>query len=173
MNITVRISRGFHASLVEDLERPHAFAYERVGWIFAKQAEAMSSHLLLLPVAYEPVDDDNYIADPAVGACFNATAIRAALQRCRSKGLSCLQVHLHNHRGETDFSGVDCQTIDELAPPFRSVAPGLAHGGLVLSRDSATVRIWLPGSLKPARSRVVIVGFPMHFAQETYAARAL
>lgn len=173
MNITVRIPRGFHASLVEDLERSHKFAYERVGWIFAKQAEATPGHLLLLPVAYEQVDDDNYIADRDVGACFNATAIRAALQRCRSTGLSCLQVHLHNHRGETNFSGVDCKTIDELAPSFRSVAPGRAHGGLVLSRDSATGRIWVPGYTKPVRSRAVIVGFPMHLAQEAYVERAL
>jgi len=169
MNLTIRIPRAFHSRLVHDLERPHDFAFERVGWIFARQASADNNNALLFPVAYEPVADENYVEDDDVGARFNAAAIRAALQRSRSSSLSCLQVHLHNHHGETDFSGVDCKTIDELAPSFRN----LAHGGVVLSRDSATGRIWVPGATRSLRPRIVIVGFPMHAAREGHVARAL
>ncbi len=166
MSVVVRIRREFHAALVSDLQRQHPIAHERVGWIFAKHALAGREESLLFPVEYKPVEDENYVPDRSVGACFNATAIRAALQHSRSTGLSCLQVHLHDHSGHTGFSGIDIATIDELAPSFRSIAPATVQGGLVLSRDSATARIWLPGLAKPARSRVVIVGFPMRLVPE-------
>lgn len=165
MTVTLRMRRDFHEMLVADLERRHPVAAERVGWVFAKQAEAAPDRLLLLPVAYEPVRDEDYLVEEWVGACFNTSAIRAALQRSRSSGWCCLQTHLHDHHGTTSFSSTDIKTIDELAASFRVVAP-VAHGGLVLSRDSATARIWLPRGSAPVRSRAVIVGFHMHFGPE-------
>ena len=163
MRIEIRMRRDFFEAMVADLGRAHPIAYERVGWVFAKQTAASPNDILLLPVEYAPVADDDYVDDCRVGAKFNATAIRSAMQRSRASGLTCLQVHLHAHQGHTSFSGVDCRTIDDLKNSFRVVAPNVTHGGLVLSHDSATVRIWLPGEKAPAPARVVIVGFPMRF----------
>ena len=112
MSVTIRIPRRFHERLVLDLERRHEFAYERVGWIYARQANIGNDHILLIPTEYEGVLDENYVENEGVGACFNAAAIRTALQRARSTKLTCLQVHLHNQNGETDFSSIDCRTID-------------------------------------------------------------
>lgn len=164
MLVTIRLLRSFHSRLVADLERRHSFAYERVGWIFAKQTISSAGRLLLFPVEYRAVDDQDYLVDDSVGACFNTSSIRAALQRCRDTGMSCLQVHLHDHVGCPNFSRTDIGTIDKLAPSFGAVAASVGHGGLVLSRDSATARVWLTGSKTPARSRVTLVGFPMHLA---------
>jgi hypothetical protein len=163
MRIEVRMRREFFAAMVADLDRSHPIAHERVGWVFAKQTIASAKDTLLLPVEYAPVADEDYVEDCRVGAKFNATAIRSAMQRSRASGLTCLQVHLHGHQGHTAFSGVDCRTIDDLANSFRVVAPNVAHGGLVLSHDSATARIWLPGEKAPAPARAVIVGFPTRF----------
>ena len=163
MRIEIRLLRQFFEAMVGDLARPHPVAYERVGWVFAKQTTATPDDILLLPVDYIPVADEDYVEDGAVGARFNANAIRAAMQRSRATGLTCLQVHLHDHEGHTAFSSVDRKTIDELVNSLRVVAPKVAHGGLVLSRDSATVRIWLPGVAKVTASRAVIVGFPVRF----------
>jgi hypothetical protein len=163
MRVEVRMRRDFVRSIVADLRRRHPVAYERVGWIFAKQTRASAEDLLLLPLDYVPVADDDYLPDSGVGASFNATAIRAALQRSRTSGLSCLQIHMHDHHGQTAFSSVDCRTIDKLAWSLRVVAPDVPHGGLVLSQDSATARIWLPEAREHTPSRVVLVGFPMGF----------
>jgi hypothetical protein len=165
MKVTLRIRRDLHSALLADLERPHATAAERVGWIFAKQASADAGRLLLFPVAYEAVADDDYVADDCVGARFNASTIRAALQRSRAMGWSCLQTHLHDHSGETSFSWTDIRTIDDLAASFRRVNP-VPHGGVVLTRDSATVRVWLPEEAAPTTAHAVIVGWPMHFGPE-------
>jgi hypothetical protein len=166
MIVTIRCPRAFHAALVADLERRHEFAYERVGWVFAKSSSVAPDGTLLFPVEYVPVKDSDYVKDDAVGACFNTASIREALQHARNTGLSCLQTHLHDHRGHTSFSRVDVKTIDNLAPSFRAMAPKVPHGGLVLSRDSATARLWLPGSPASTTARVVLVGFPMLFARE-------
>ncbi len=163
MRVEVRVRREFFEAMAADLRRAHAFAYERVGWVFAKQTLPSTEDLLLLAVDYVPVADEDYLEDSHVGARFNAATIRSAMQRSRAAGMSCLQVHLHDHQGHTSFSSVDCRTIDELATSLRVVAPTLAHGGLVLSDDSATARIWLPDADKHSPSRVVIVGFPMRF----------
>lgn len=161
MSVIVRIRRDFFGTMATDLLRPHAIAGERVAFVFARHATAGPDEQLLFPVEYVPVRDEDYIADDFVGARFGTAAIRGALQRSRTTGLSCLQTHLHDCFGPTDFSGVDRTTIDELAKAFRSVAPSVPHGGLVLSRDNARARIWLPGDSQPTRTRVTIVGFPL------------
>jgi len=165
MMVTIRCPRAFHSSLVADLERKHEFAYERVGWVYAKVSSASRDATLIHPVEYVPVKDEDYLPDDNVGASFNTATIRAALQHSRNTGLTCLQTHLHDHRGHTNFSRVDVRTIDNLAPSFRAMAPNVPHGGLVLSRDSATARLWLPGEASAITPRVVLVGFPMLFAR--------
>lgn len=166
MRVTVRIQRNFFGALIKDLQRPHAIAGERVGFLFAKEADATPEERLLFPIEYEPVRDEDYLATNSVGASFNTSAIRSALQRSRTSGWSCLQVHMHDHDGHTGFSAVDRKTIDELAASLRVVAPRASHGGVVFSRQSATARIWVPGVTEPAVSRVVIVGFPMRLGPE-------
>jgi hypothetical protein len=161
MNVHVRMQRSFFDLVVDDLSRPHSFAAERVGFVFAERALAGSGHCLLFPVDYKSVQDDAYIPDNDVGVCFGTSAIRDALQTARTTGMSCLQVHLHDHSGQTHFSAVDVKTIDQLAVSLAAVAPQGFHGGLVFSRDNATARIW--DAEKPrsrADARVSIVGFP-------------
>lgn len=163
MRIEVRLRRKFFETMVADLRRPHPVAYERVGWVFAKQTVASPHDILLFAVDYAAVAEEDYLEDNRVGASFNATAIRAAMQRSRATGLACLQVHLHDHHGHTAFSSVDIRTIDKLTSSLRVVAPEIAHGGVVLSHDSATTRIWLPQTEHHTPSRATIVGFPMRF----------
>jgi hypothetical protein len=165
MKVTVKMRREYHKVLVSDLERSHAFAAERVGFLFAKVAAAGVDHLLLFPVAYQPVRDEDYVPDESAGATFNTVAIREALQRARSEKLSALQIHMHDHDGRPRFSRTDRKTIDELARSFGVVSPAQAHGGLVLSRDSGSARVWLRGSPEPAPARVVTVGFPCDFGR--------
>lgn len=162
MRVEVRIQRRFFEAMIADLRRSHPIAFERVGWVFAKRVVS-NGDILLLASEYTAVAEDDYVEDHLVGARFNTTAIRSAMQRSRATGLSCFQVHLHDHRGQTSFSGIDIRTIDDLTNSFRVVAPDVPHGGIVLSSDSATARVWLPDTKRHTPSRVVIIGFPMCF----------
>jgi hypothetical protein len=166
MNLVVRIRRAFFDGLLADLRRPHPFAFERAGFLFAKRSDVSPSEAILFPVEYRAINDDDYVPDDTVGVTFNTASIRGALQRARSSREACLQVHVHEHRGVPHFSGVDVRTIDDLSRALRVVAPGQAHGGLVLSQDFISGRIWTPDGSKLARTRVTIVGFPFTLGPE-------
>lgn len=146
--------------VAHDLERLHRFAHERVGFVFLRYARAAKGALLMAS-DYEPVVESDYIEDDSVGARINSRAIRAALQRALTTGESVLHVHSHAHLGPPSFSHVDLRALSDLIPSFASVVPGVAHGGLLLSRNCATGRVWLPGTREPVAARVMVVGFPM------------
>ncbi|HEY9722313.1 MAG TPA: hypothetical protein V6D47_09875 [Oscillatoriaceae cyanobacterium] len=143
-----------------DLERPHAHAYERVGFLLLRRSQSDVS-TILQGVVYLPVADEHYIVSQDVGAIINANAIRAAMQAALSDAWSVLHVHLHNHGGRPHFSPTDFRSLSELVPSFFGVAPG-PHGALVFSRNKAACLIWTEPSARPEpASRVMIVGFPM------------
>ncbi len=145
-----------------DLERRHPFAAERVGFVFARMGNQGAGELQVLPTSYAPVPDANYIEDSEVGARIDSTAIRAAMQTVLGQQLGAFHVHMHDHRGQPRFSRVDLADYPALVRSFQNVAPGLAHGALLLSEDSCECLVWLPGGSRPSpRGRIIIVGNPM------------
>src|SRR2546423_2783149 len=49
------------------------------------------------PYKYEPIRDDQYIADETVGARFDSSSIREAMQVALAEHSSAFHVHLHTH----------------------------------------------------------------------------
>jgi hypothetical protein len=127
-----------------DLARPHAFAYERVGFLTAGVARA-ENDLLLLARVYRPVADEDYVPDPTVGVKIGGPAMRKALQLAYQPRSALLHIHTHGGRGRPDFSGVDLRSGGEFVPGFFHTVPRMPHGMLVLSDDSATGMLWLSG----------------------------
>jgi hypothetical protein len=126
----------------QDLERPHAFAAERVGFISIRAANA-GANLLLLAHGYHPVDDDDYVNDPSVGAMMGQEAIRKALNIALLQPVGMIHVHMHGHKGVPGFSGIDLSEQLSFIPDFFKVRKGMPHGAMVLSHDKAAARIWL------------------------------
>src|SRR4051812_30002135 len=77
--IRLRIPKALLDSIVRDLERPHSFAFERIGFLCCREA-ATASGDVLLAYRFEPINDDQYIDDDSVGACFDSSAIRFGMQ---------------------------------------------------------------------------------------------
>jgi hypothetical protein len=145
-----------------DLQRPHDFAYERVGFMFCKESK-IPSGILLLPYRYEPVRDDQYIADETVGARFDSSSIRGAMQIALAEGSSAFHVHVHGHKGIPGFSGTDSREMQALMPCFVNVRPDRVHGALVLSQDSAIAKVWSVGRSPGQQIRITFVGATMKF----------
>jgi hypothetical protein len=124
-----------------DLRRRHAFAAERVGFLFAGVAWSESG-IVLLCRDYMPVADEDYVDDPRVGAMMGESAIRKALQHAMQTRSAALHVHEHGHRGRPGFSGIDIRENAKFVPDFFKVAPFVPHGALVLSQDSAAGQFW-------------------------------
>ena len=106
MNIRFKITSALLATVRIDLRRPHPFARRLVGFIAAGLAAA-HDQLLILAREYRPVRDDEYLADPSVGAMMSAEAIRRARQWAINDRVAIFHVHTHGGRGVPGFSGVD------------------------------------------------------------------
>lgn len=166
MKIQFKITSQLLLEVRQDLAREHRFAAERVGFIGCRVA-SMGGGLLVLAERYDPVEDDDYLDDPHVGAMMGPDAIRKALQFAYNDQISMFHVHLHGHRGRPWFSRLDLSENAKFVPDFWNVRPELPHGALVLSLDSAAGLCWMPGSPRPARiTEFTVVGAPMELMRD-------
>lgn len=157
---TLRMPRALLEQMRADLHRPHAFAAERVGFLLARKDESADGSLLLA-WHYEPLQEDEYLQDPCVGARINRQAIRRMLGHALA-GESVFHVHLHEHRGVPGFSSVDEENLQDLIPSFCATAAQTPHGALLLSKDAGVAKYWRAGQdgARPV-SRITIVGSPL------------
>jgi hypothetical protein len=141
MNIRFKITTALLTTIRIDLQRPHPFAHERVGFISAGLAGA-HDNLLILAREYRPVRDEEYLRDPRVGAMISDQAIRRARQWAMDERVAIFHVHTHGGRGVPGFSGVDKSENAKFIPNFVSVAPQCVHGAIVLSDDAGFGQVW-------------------------------
>lgn len=160
----VRLVRGLYDRVLEDLMRPHPYAYERVGFLSAKLGTAANGLRLVLLTDYHPVPDHQYVKDSTCGARINSDAIREAMQRVLDAGVGTFHVHLHEHRGAPRFSSTDSDETPRVVAGLRTVGPSAPHGMLLLSENQAEAWVWLPGEAEHTRAaRIIVVGRPMGF----------
>jgi molybdopterin/thiamine biosynthesis adenylyltransferase len=165
--IKIKIPIGIHRRVMEDLRRPHPFAHERVGFLFSKQVE-LEDCLIIFITEYHPVADKNYVRDSSVGAMINSTAIREAMQTVLDKSCGCFHVHLHAHTGVPSPSGVDRESLPNVVESFSNIDSSLAHGILILSRDSVYASIKTNRQKRFVNPELIsIVGYPMNFVLGT------
>lgn len=162
--VMVRLARGLYDRVLEDLRRPHPFAYERIGFLSARLGTAADGQRLVLLTDYHQVPDHQYVKDSGCGARINSDAIREAMQRVLDTGAGSFHVHLHEHRGAPGFSGTDADETPRVVAGLRTVGPSSSHGMLLLSDDRAEAWVWLPGEAEHTRAaRITVVGRPMGF----------
>lgn len=151
----------------EDLQRPHAHAAERVGFVSCRFG-ASEQGLLILAHGYHPVADEHYEYDPMVGARFSSAALRSAFQLALSNEVGIFHVHLHDHRGLPRPSSVDRREWAKFVPNFWHVQPDLPHGALLFSRDRLNGWCWYPREHTPlAISRFTLIDQQLVFWEVT------
>ncbi|MBL8799390.1 MAG: hypothetical protein JNM56_36240 [Planctomycetia bacterium] len=162
MNVRLRLTRQLYDQVRRDLLRPHPFAAERVGFLFARLGNVGTAAPLVCFTAYRPLADERYIDDPHSGARIDSQAIRAAMQQVIDRGEGAFHMHMHAWPGKPHFSPMDRNELPRLIPSFQAVGPGCAHGLLLLSHDACAAEVWLPGSKRSVEAaRISVVGFPM------------
>ena len=145
-----------------DLVRPHEFAAERVGFFVCRAAHLSPNGTVILAHDYKPVEDEDYVDDPTVGAMMGPSAIRKALEFALNNNVGMFHVHLHEHTGRPRFSRIDTRESAKFVPDFWNVRPEMPHGALVASRDNLYGMCWYPGISGPTEiSEFVVVGSPM------------
>jgi hypothetical protein len=160
--IGLRIPADLYARIEADLDRPHAFASERVGFLLTRPDECNAPISIILALDYWPVPDNDYVKDYSVGARIGSQAIRSAMQKSLDGNSGAIHVHKHHCYGKPNYSDDDWDGWNRLLPSFRTFLPKLSHGVLVLSLGSAAGLIWRDGRKKPlALDKISIVGFPI------------
>lgn len=158
----IRIPHSLHQAVASDLKRAHAFAFERVGFLFAAQGTTPNGQVLLAK-EYMSISDDLYLDMPSVGAAISGEAIRQALQRALRLGASAFHIHAHEGTGIPFPSRVDQQGYAKMIPSFSAIMPTVPHGAIILSDDNALGLTWLPGASQPTTMPIRIIGFPFGF----------
>lgn len=162
MKIHFKIVRDLLEEVRLDLERPHEFAAERVGFLSCRAGNLPDGGMILLAHSYHPVSDEDYLDDPSVGAMMGPGAIRKAMEYAYNNPVGMFHVHMHDHGGVPAFSRIDRSESRKFVPDFWHVRPKMPHGAIVLSRDSAVGRCWIPGSSRTvAIDKITVVGAPI------------
>jgi len=161
MKSTLRISASMMKIIKTDLARKHAFAAERVGFLFAGASDLGTEQPLLLARDYVPVKDEHYIRDFRVGAQIDANAIRSVRERILARQESAFHVHAHLGRGMPGLSRTDIAQLPPVVQSFATTGPALPHGLVLLSEDSVTSFVWMPGQTAAIIGGVVVVGMPL------------
>jgi len=162
MRIVFKLTKQLLEEVHAQLERPHPFAFERVGFLLCRVGLLDDGGAVILAHGLHAVADEDYVDDQSVGAMMGPSAIRKALQAAYNQQTSMFHIHVHSHRGRPRFSGIDERETAKFVPDFWNVQPDLPHGAIVFSEDSACGRCWMPGMDAPVDiSQFSVVGVPM------------
>lgn len=163
MNVHFKITRGLLQGISADLLRPHPYAAERVGFLFARRGTIDENNLLILASDYLCLPDHLYIDDPSVGARINSEAIRNVFQKVMDTGMSAIHVHSHDFSDHPGFSRTDEKSLSRLIPALHNVNPTIPHGAIVLGRTGIAGTLWLSQNHRKAISQVSVIGYPCQF----------
>lgn len=153
----VRIPEVLLDRIVADLRRPHAFAYERVGFAVVGTSLSRGHDPIYCVNDYIPVAEDGYARSRDAAATINSTAIRTALQLAIDTRQCIVHVHSHDFSERPGFSHIDEADHDGLVRSFRNLGLNRPYGFLLLGDGGFLFRIWTPGEDRYVDSRLVTV----------------
>jgi hypothetical protein len=160
MNPITKIPRALLLVALTDLERPHPFAGERLGFFsFRQSLDGLEP--LLLCFEYHSIPDGQYIEDDSVGGRIGGEAIQAAMSRAYNTGAGQLWVHTH---GRTDMPGVsptDRESGPKVVQSCANAQPKMLHAWAVISEQGICGQVRnLDGAFHPLL-RLAVIGWPM------------
>lgn len=161
--IIIRIPNILLDQIINDLQRPHEFAYERVGFVGSRHKVLSSSTTIVFMTEYFPVKDEQYLRDAEVGARINSSAIREGLQRVVDNRFGSFHAHYHSFsKNIPEFSVTDMEDNPEIIKSFGYADKSQTHGMIVFGKNGMNALVKLPGDaeLKQA-TKIVGVGYPM------------
>jgi molybdopterin/thiamine biosynthesis adenylyltransferase len=163
VQVKVKIPRRLFDAAISDLNRPHDFASERVGFFSTKTTRA-ADVLLVHCISYHSIADNQYLRDRSVGARIGPKAITDAMERC-VEGVGQLHVHAHGGRDTPAPSHTDNKELPGVARSFWNVQRAQVSGWGILTSDSAWMSAFISAdSDGETECDIVIVGSPLTLA---------
>lgn len=161
----LRLPKCLYEAMTQDLNRPHPYASERVGFFSTSTISAGEHFDIITITGYHVIPDDEYINDRSVGAKINTQAIRSAMERIIQTGNGCLHVHLHSHDGKPTPSGTDLKSLPDISRSFLNANPETVCGYLIISNDNFFCSVYEENKKNPVKvDQMTIIGNPMNFS---------
>ena len=164
MKVALKMTRRLIDHTLAELNRPHAYAAERVGFLACRRVTSKGC-VTLLGYEYMPVADAHYVRDLTCGARIDGRAIRAAMERSIADKCSLVHVHTHGSYGQPEPSHTDKKELPGIAESINNVVPNANHGWIVLSGDGVTGEIIMQDKKLGIIRDLRIVGEPMLLPQ--------
>lgn len=160
--IQIRIASVVYAAMQKDLERPHEFAYERVGFLLTRSIKVAFGTEIIVATGYLPVADEDYVQDKSVGAKISSEAIRKIMQVMFDKKCGCFHVHKHEGWGKPYPSYTDKESLPALAKSLSGISGMHSTGFLILSDNSFFANAFVDKAQTPSLvTNFSVVGSPM------------
>jgi len=160
MSALVKITRALLHVALNDLERPHPFAAERLGFFSFRQSGHPKNPQILC-YDYHPIPDDHYVRDRTVGGRIGGAAIQAAMLRGYREKAGQLWVHMHGRVGNPGASGTDRREGPRVVQSCANLYPDSMHGWAVISEDGITGEAKDRDGILVSLDRLAVVGWPM------------
>jgi hypothetical protein len=161
MHCKLKIPSMLLQEALADLNRPHGFAAERVGFFSTRKSTAADIQIIHC-VGYHSVSDVHYIRDNSVGVRIGSGAITEAMSRCAVDHVGQLHVHSHGGRGVPRASATDLAELPAVGRSLWNVNRSSASGWAILSNDSgwASLREERRGE-RVLEPQVAVIGYPL------------
>lgn len=160
MKTLVKIPRKLLFEALDDLERTHPLASERLGFFSFRQSTQGLSPILLCH-DYHAIPDEHYLPDRTCGGRIGAEAIRAAMGRAYREHAGQLWVHTHGRQGNPTGSAQDLRDGPKIAQSIANAQPKTFHGWAVVSEDGICGEATATDGSKHGLSELAVVGWPM------------
>ncbi len=160
MNPIAKISRPLLLAALADLERPHPFAGERLGFFSFRQSLDAAEPLLIC-FEYHSIPDDQYVEDHSVGGRISGEAIQAAMGRAYNTGAGQLWVHTHGRDGMPGISPTDLESGPKVVQSCANAQPNALHAWGVISEQGICGQVRSRDGAFHPLLRLAVIGWPM------------
>ena len=163
--VHIKIPKVLLDTIKIDLERHHAYAFERVGFCYGTSTKINAFEWVVIINNYMPVRDENYIKTNEVGARINSKAINEAFQYAFTNKHGLFHIHTHNFKtGLPQFGTDDLESGNELMLSFQNYVTEQLHGIIVLSKNSINAKVLLPAKNNLEKvDQISIIGLKIIF----------
>lgn len=162
IKIQLRTTSSMYKAMHNDLDRPHEFAYERVGFLLTRSMKVAFGTEIIVAVGYVPVADEDYVQDNSVGAKISSEAIRKIMQLMFDQKCGCFHVHKHEGFGKPYPSYTDKESLPALSKSLSGISGIHSTGFLILSDNSFFANAFVDkAKTSSAIANFSVVGSPM------------
>lgn len=132
-----QFKKGLFEKVIQDLSRPHSFAFERVGYLFG----GIQDETLRLD-DWLSFDDSHYEENDDVGARIGVEGMTYLMKKAFVEKKHFFHTHLHDFQDIPTFSGIDLKSLLEVTPSLFDFSGKETHGAILIGREKSKLVWW-------------------------------